>query len=253
MTAINYKKFGINTLSHIDQIAFFWIGHDITIPSFLVKSIKLVYSDDIRIYHLTNFQTPKIEGVTKTVRNKLPNDIMLARLHSYRNFPYNGNMTFFCDADSLVTRKLELHTLKHDIYLIKRKEDFVINHNFPEYYPEFVNKKIMDIMPYLFGGMSFRNGEEFFSILLEKCYSLPERFHRWYGDQYALTLLLRESKIAVNFLPINMYLKIVREVMQVMHYEYLIDNNTKLITFKGPHTKRFIKESYENLLRFYQK
>ncbi len=235
----------------MDQIAFFWIGNDITIPSLLVKSIRLVYANDVKIFHLTNFQTPKIQGVTRTVRTSLPKDIMLARLHAYKDFPYNGNTTFFCDADSLVIQKLELHALKDDIYLIERDNDTRINYNSPEYYPEFENKTFKEVMPYLFGGMVLRNGEKFFSDLLEKCYSLPNRFHRWYGDQYSLTLVFRDNNYPVSFLPIHIYLRIAREVMYKKNYEYLFKNKTKLITFKG-NKKNFIKESYDNLVRFYQ-
>lgn len=240
-------------MSQFEQIAFFWIGNDIQIPSFLVKSIKLVYGKGFKIFHLTNFSTRRIEGTTKTIRLQLPNDIMLARLTAFRDYPHNKNLTFFCDADSLFIQKLDLNLLNENIYLIKRDVNFMMNHNWPEYYPEFVNKSSMELMPYLFGGMAIRNSKSFFSDLLEKCYLLPDRFHRWYGDQFSLMLLINENKYPISFLPTNTYLKVVRQVVSVNDFDALVRNNTKIITFKGVYTKKFIDKSYDNLVKFYEK
>ena len=238
----------------MDQIAFFWVGKNTEIPNFLVKSINNVYVDDrVKITHLTNTTTPEIEGVTNTIRNKLSNDLMVARLQSYLSYDHNKHLTFFCDADSLFIQKLDLNLLSENIYLIKRDINFIINHNWPEYYPEFVNKSSMELMPYLFGGMAIRNSKSFFSDLLEKCYLLPDRFHRWYGDQFSLMLLINENKYPINFLPINTYLKVVRQVVSVNDLNALVRNNSKIITFKGVNTKKFIDKSYDNLVKFYEK
>ena len=46
----------------MDQIAFFWVGENIEIPSILVKSVRKVYpNNDIKITHLTNMKTPNID------------------------------------------------------------------------------------------------------------------------------------------------------------------------------------------------
>ena len=34
----------------MDQIAFFWVGQNITVPSILVESINLIYKSDVKIY-----------------------------------------------------------------------------------------------------------------------------------------------------------------------------------------------------------
>ena len=130
-------------MSQFDQIAFFWIGKDTSIPTFLVNSINYIYNKKVKIYHLTNFNTPKINGVRETIRLTLPEDIMLARITAYKNFPFNKNLTFFCDADSLFLQKLNLTKLNEDIYLIKRQENFIMNHMWPENYPEFENKSAL--------------------------------------------------------------------------------------------------------------
>ena len=238
-------------MSGFDQIAFFWIGNDNNIPTFLVKSLKLIYNNKVKIFHLTNFTTKRINGTTRTIRYDLHKDIMLARLQAYKDFPYNKNLTFFCDADSLFIQKLDLFKLNQSIYLIKRSENFVMNHMYPEYYPEFEKKTALEVMPFLFGGMAFRDGKKFFTKLFETCLQLPDRFHRWYGDQYSLMLNIKKDEHGVNYLNQDIYLKIVRSKLKREDYKVLINQNVKIITFKGLQTKNFIKDSFNSLAENY--
>ena len=238
-------------MSSFDQIAFFWVGSDNEIPTFLVNSINLVYKKKVKIFHLTNYTTRKINGTTKTIRLNLSENLMVARLQAYKNFPYNNKLTFFCDADSLFIQKLNLFELPENIYLIKRSENFLMNHNWPELYPEFIDKHSIEIMPYLFGGMALRDGKKFFSEILKICFDLPPRFHRWYGDQYALKIFIEKIKPKFDLLPTSTHLKIVRQIVTEKDFYVLFGDKVKMITFKGPHTKKFINESSNNLINFY--
>ena len=238
-------------MSSFDQIAFFWVGSDIEIPTFLVNSINLVYKKKVKVFHLTNYTTRKINGTTKTIRLNLSENLMVARLQAYKNFPYNNKLTFFCDADSLFIQKLNLFELPENIYLIKRSENFLMNHNWPELYPEFIDKHSIEIMPYLFGGMALRDGKKFFSEILKICFDLPPRFHRWYGDQYALKIFIEKIKPKFDLLPTSTHLKIVRQIVTEKDFYVLFGDKVKMITFKGPHTKNFINESSNNLINFY--
>ena len=111
-----------------DQIAFFWVGKTVATPTLLVKSINLIYGQNQpKIYHLTNKNTPIIDGVTDTIRSDLSKEIMVARLEAYKNFPFNGKHTFFCDADSLFINKLNLKNFTDHIYLSVRTENSFIN------------------------------------------------------------------------------------------------------------------------------
>ena len=238
-------------MSSFDQIAFFWVGSDNEIPTFLVNSINLAYLKKVKIFHLTNYTTRKINGTTKTIRLNLSENLMVARLQAYKNFPYNNKLTFFCDADSLFIQKLNLFELPENIYLIKRSENFLMNHNWPELYPEFIDKYSIEIMPYLFGGMALRDGKKFFSEILKICFDLPPRFHRWYGDQYALKIYIEKIKPKFDLLPTSTHLKIVRQIVTEKDFYVLFGDKVKMITFKGPHTKKFINESSNNLINFY--
>ena len=46
----------------MDQIAFFWVGENVRIPSILVESINTVYESDVQIYQLTDMSTPSVIG-----------------------------------------------------------------------------------------------------------------------------------------------------------------------------------------------
>ena len=44
---------------------------------------------------------------------------MVARLETYLNYNHNDKLTYFCDADSLLLDKLDLHKFEEDFYFIK--------------------------------------------------------------------------------------------------------------------------------------
>ena len=66
-------------MERLDRIAFFWIGSETLIPELFVKSIRLVYGDNVEIFQLTNTDTSSVKGVSKVYRYELPEDLMMAR------------------------------------------------------------------------------------------------------------------------------------------------------------------------------
>ena len=230
-----------------DQIAFFWVGKTVATPTLLVKSINLIYGQNQpKIYHLTNKNTPIIDGVTDTIRSDLSKEIMVARLEAYKNFPFNGKHTFFCDADSLFINKLNLKNFTDHIYLSVRTENSFIN---SEGYPEFENKTFIDVMPYLFGAMLVNDGKEFFHNLLLICKDLPKRFHNWYGDQYSLKLFQDKTNFYYKKLNIEKYLYITKDEIDINSLVRLIRNDVKMVTFKGRGTKKFMLKTIKNIFR----
>ena len=84
---------------------------------------------------------------------------MVARLEAYSYYKPETDEVFFCDADCLFINKLSLPYKKgNGIYLSQRQEDFKLNHNYPEYYEEFVNKTANQVMPFLFGALATIKG-----------------------------------------------------------------------------------------------
>ena len=116
----------------------------------------------VNLVQLTNREIKKIEGVTSVYRFQLSPKIMVARLEAYSYFKPETRV--FCDnADCLFINKLSLpHKNGNGIYLSKRQEDFRINHNYPEYYEEFVNKTANQVMPFLFGALSQQESTKVF-------------------------------------------------------------------------------------------
>lgn len=231
------------------QFAFFWVGQDILIPKALVDSIRFIYGKDAYIYQLSDKKTESIKDVDEVLRDKLPNEIMLARLRAY-SLVVTQNKTIFLDADSLVINKLKLPEFdKYRAFLVRRDDQTsVINHNYPEYYPEFFNKKFIDVMPILFGIVITPDGGKLFSSLFEIALKLPERFHRWYGDQMAIAQEWNQSKESYLLLTQEEYLFITRTALKKVQLANLIKNGVKIITFKGPHSKQFIPETLKELI-----
>ena len=235
----------------MDQIAFFWVGEDIKIPTYFVKSINNIYPDnDVKITHLTDIKTSNIEGVTNTIRSDLSEGLMVARLEAYLNYNHNDKLTYFCDADSLLLDKLDLHKFEEDFYFIKRnfEDNWLINNqDWIDKYPEFSNKYFNDVMPFYAGGMLVRNGRTFFSELLNLCQNLQKNFHQWYGDQVSQKIIFDGGKFNIQFLDQNIFLKIIKKELNLEEIEILNMLGTKMITFKGHEMKNFIIPTFYNL------
>ena len=231
------------------QFAFFWVGNDISIPLALVDSIRFTYGDEAYIYQLSDKKTEPIKGVNEIIRDELPNEIMLARLKAY-SLIKTQNTTLFLDADSLVIQKLKLPDFnKYRACLVKRDDQTsILNHNYPEYYPEFFNQKMVDIMPILFGLIITPDGGKLFDGLFKIALKLPDRFHRWYGDQMAMAQEWIKNKENYLLLKQEEYLFVTRTSLNKAQLEDLIKNGVKIITFKGPHSKQFIPETLKELI-----
>jgi len=233
-------------MSYINNFAFFWVGSDISIPSFLTKSIIHAYKrEKVNIFMLTDKKTPYIEGVTKTIRTVLPKDIMLARLKAYSQLKIDDQVIFL-DADSLVLNKFrKISSVQSFIVFRRNKEGVKINPNYPEFYPEFVGKTFDEMMPFLFGAIvtSSKYSYKNFLTILEQATKLPSRFHRWYGDQYALKLVLENNLIQFDEKLFTDHISIIQEE------EDLKNIKKEIITFKGRKVKELIPKIFLNIIR----
>ena len=117
------------------NFAFFWVGEDISIPRFLVQSIRSIYGEDATIFQLSDSTTPPISGVTEVLRKNLSKYLMLARLEAYALVETN-NPTCFLDADSLLINKIELPPFaNHEAMLVEREDKTnFINFNYPFFF-----------------------------------------------------------------------------------------------------------------------
>ena len=230
----------------MDQIVFYWVGNNIEIPSYLVKTIRLIYKNEINIIQISDNSTLKIPDVSEIKRIHITKNMMVDRVKGYSIINTKNNNTLFLDADSLCLNVVNFNNYKNGVYLTKRKTNYLINFNNPEYYPEFVEKRFCDVMPYLFGSILIIDKVNFFNDLLIILKELPERFHRWYGDQYALKKLYDKNIINFDFIDKD-FLYIVELDGVTKKINLHLNENIKILTFKGP-TKKYIKTIYKKLV-----
>ena len=91
----------------LNNIAFFWIGPDTTIPTLLVRSIRIAFGPHFNVIQLSDRSTPRVEGVTSHKQFKLSPHIMVARLEAYAALSLTAP-TLFLDADMLVLRPFDV-------------------------------------------------------------------------------------------------------------------------------------------------
>ena len=210
--------------------------------------IPLLKVNEIEEIQLTDFKTAKITGVTKVQRLIMSPQIMVARLQAYAQVAPSNSFTFFCGADSIFINPLDLRLISGDILLTKRIKDGLVNHKYPEFYPEFSGKRMAEVMPFLFGAIATRGDQgEFFGSLLNICLELPQRFHRWYGDQYALASAVATGGFNYGLLDLEKHLVIVRSEILLGGLSSLRDLDVQMITFKGPASKAYIEVTLKNL------
>ena len=231
-----------------NRIAFFWVGDDISTPEYLVKSIRLTSGEEIEVIQLTDPKTPAVPGVSSVIRSSLSDHIMVARLQAYSHLRLTNDFTYFCDADSIFINALRIES-SHNVLLSPRVETHKINPHYPEYYPEFEGKTTMEVMPFLFGAIAVRGQNNIFNGLLRKCLKLPLRFHRWYGDQVALSKAVGAGNFNHLLLNPSIYLNIVSSVPTQDQMRTLINEGIQMLTFKGPAMEKTtsLKNTYEIL------
>ncbi len=219
----------------MEQIVFFWIGENTQVPTLLVASIRNCHGQDIKIIQVSDNETKKINGVDELIISELPKEIMTGRLKAYSKVDTVSNKTFFIDADSLMLNKIKFDNFSKGTYLTKRSKDFIINHHHPEYYPEFENKYISDVMPFLFGAIVIVNEGNIFSKLLEICMNLEMRFQRWYGDQVSLYNFYKKNNDYFSYLDQGKYLEIIddNELITKNYVKQKISEDKVFVTFKG--------------------
>ena len=213
----------------------------------IVKSIKKITSKNIKIIQVCNFKTQKVKGVDHIIKAELPDGIMTARLKAYSLVDTNDTNTIFCDADSLMICDLNLNDFEKGYYLMRRKNNSLINHFFPEHYPEFKNKSFLDVMPFLFGAIIIIKKENFFNNLLNICLKLPTRFHRWYGDQIALHIFYLDNKSLLHYFDQSKYMHIIdkKDSNPEKSLDFLREKKIPLVTFKGNKSKEKIKNFFQ--------
>ena len=106
----------------------------------------------------------------------------------------------------------------------------------------------MEIMPFFAGAIAtFGDQSDFFDHLLKICNGLPDRFHRWYGDQWAIASAVKAGNIQYGLLEPEKHLFIAKQALSVQQVISLKANSVQMVTFKGPQSKKYLFTSLESL------
>lgn len=173
---------------------------------------------------------------------------MLARLKAYASIK-SDHLICYLDADSLIIKKIYLPNLDQFkagiVERLDRQQIIVDNTNT---FFDINGLRVCEIMPILFGFIASSKGAILFRDLYKSLRTLPQHYHRWFGDQLCLSKDWQSNKKDYLLLEQSKYLYIAQSELKVQDLLDLIDNDTMILTFKGVASKKFIKSTLENLL-----
>ena len=231
----------------IKQIIFYWVGEKIKIPELLVKSARIIYKEEIKIIQISDELTDKISSVNEVIRIKPTGNLMIDRLLGYSKIKTINTSSLFIDADTLCLNKVNFNEYFDGIYLAKRTSNPMINHNFPQHYPEFENKHFDEVMPYLAGIVLIKNYKNFFLDCYKLLVKEPLRLQQWYGDQFIINKIYNKNPEDFKFFDQN-FVYILEFDGKNKNIDLNLNPNNKLLTFKGS-TKNLISPIFDYLTK----
>jgi len=221
---------------------FFHVGHDTTLPSMLVDSIRWT-NRSATILFCTDAATPDIEGVDRRI--EVPGDrktLMTYRLDAFSRCGLEYP-AIYLDTDMLVTREIRpielLGTAK--IAMCQRffSRDAAFNGNFRGLdFREYDQQPLGKVYPYV-ACCTVTENAKVWSSLLAILVNLHPKFHLWYGDQEAMRHFAQQHSDWVLGLPEHTYgcLPEANEYVQ----------RAAIIHFKGPARKPLMQTVHEQL------
>ena len=231
----------------VEQIIFYWGGEKLEIPELLVQSARLIYKKEIKIIQISDELTRKVSLVDEIIRIKPTGNLMIDRLLGYSKIKTINTSSLFLDADTLCLNKINFKEYLDGIYLAKRTSNPMINHNFPQHYPEFENRYFKEVMPYLAGIILIKNFKNFFLDCYKLLLKEPLRLQQWYGDQFIIKMMYDKKPSDFKFLEEN-FVYILEFDGKNKNIELNLKPKNMLLTFKGS-TKKLIGPIFDHLTK----
>jgi hypothetical protein len=222
---------------------FFHVGDDISQPAMLVESIVRT-NGDCKVIQCTDNKSPVVPGVSEIKR--FSGDIsklMVFRLQAFAELALS-EPAIYLDTDMLVLRKVEIDTLIRDKNALMCERFFhrsaMFNVDFRGLsFHEYQGKTIGDVYPVI-ACTTITRSYVYWSDLKAILDGLDEKFHLWYGDQEAMRRWTeREHRSSFEFLSEAIYACLPEERNFV--------NSAKVLHFKGPARKPFMRSLYERI------
>ncbi len=211
---------------------------------------KLSYSikkhhPNSKIIQITNNSEKKILGIDFVERFDFSNEnIMHDFIKVQIKIIKKYGPTVFLDADMLIIKPIEefFSNDKFDFSITKRSSHYNNSYINPkihkENFPELVGQKWGEVMPYN-AGIYYCNKIETLDYMLSVFKSMSKNFYKWYGDQIALSELVKSKKFKINFFDGEIYNYTPKSPFEDF-------SEKKVLHFKGK-TKNIFYKTYDNI------
>jgi hypothetical protein len=206
---------------------FFHVGDDVSQPLRLVDSIKKT-NPGSEIHMCTDAETPAIEGVTRFEQQVDRERLMTERLRCYAALKLETPAVYL-DTDMVVRGRLNLNMILGDkkYAFCNRSFDKMTSFNGNQRgldFSEHDGRPIGLVYPVVACFVAARTSADLWPIF-DLCLKLPDKYHRWYGDQEAL----REF---VNTLKASEF-NLVEESLIACLPEYIGSSSPLIVHYKG--------------------
>jgi hypothetical protein len=218
------------------RVAFLHVGQDTVLPRILVRSIRQ-YNPDAHIAQCTDRASPDVSGVDQVFRLDGDTDrLMTFRLRCFAGLTIS-EPTLFLDTDMVCTDRIDAAAELggHDVAVCVREfnKDMLLDPRAMDLdLHEYEGRTLNEVYPYLACAVIAKN-PEFWSLCLSNLMSLPDKFHRWFGDQEAMRNVIADSDWSVGRLRESLYACLPHAVNDPTH-------RPKLFHFKGPMRKQWM-------------
>ena len=217
------------------------VGADATLPEMLVESIHRT-NPDSRVIQCSDETTPPVQGVAEIFRLALhPKGLMSTRLQAFAALGLT-DPAIYLDTDMLVVRRVEpTESLGgKSAMFCGRSFDWFSKFNnalWEDDFPEYSGLLMSEVFP-LIACCTVSRNHELWAELLELLTPMDDRFHRWFGDQAAMKLWVRNR-------PRSEWGLLPEAVWGCLPEKGSALNQAKILHFKGPNRKPVMKKSFD--------
>jgi hypothetical protein len=218
------------------RVAFLHVGQDTTLPKILVRSIR-EQNPEARVTQCTDRVSPTVDGVDDVIRiDGDTSRLMTFRLHCFAGLSFN-EPTLFLDTDMVCADRIDAagELGDHDVAVCVREynKDMLLDPAAMDIdLREYAGRTLDDVYPYLACAVIARNAD-FWLECFDNLNSLPDKFHRWFGDQEAMRNVIGAGGRSVGRLGESLYACLPDMVRDPAH-------RPKLFHFKGPTRKQWM-------------
>jgi hypothetical protein len=216
------------------RVAFLHVGQDTTLPRILVRSIRQ-FNIDAHVTQCTDRTTPDVPGVDAVERLEADTSrLMTFRLRSFAVLQVR-EPTLFLDTDMVCADRIDAAADVSDVDVSvcvrEFNKDGLFNSRFMNMdFSEYEGRTLNEVYPYLACAVIAKN-PEFWSLCLNNLIGLPDKFHRWFGDQEAMRNVIAAGGRSVGALRESRYACPPNAIADPGH-------RPKFFHFKGPTLKQ---------------